>query len=789
MTNIKEQLRLADEDYLIGLSNKGTVKRAGKDLENETPTVVWTETEAQVALKEETCVIRSPLGDSSCSCPSRSICRHIVTAILWLKRETGADADAGSDAGGDEAKSRGTAGSEVKSGGAKSCEAAGSDAGGDEAKSRGTAGSDAGAGGAKSHEVEVSEVNSSLAKEAGPIPVSGAGPEPFPEMLQVPPARLQRACGSQRFRRFLAHLRAGETAAVKETSIVTVTLPWEGAVVKLLVPLEHSSCSCHSRELCPHKAQALLAYQLKKGQISLAELEGFLESEVSFDLEAVRTAAAAVRESVVGQFANGLARQSREVEESLERLAVLCHRAGLAQMENRLREAATEYRQYFERSAAFRVGELAKRLLFLYDRVDRLEKAGSQETVRRLAGNFRDRYEPVGRLRLMGIGVRFFVGKSGYEGETWYFFEMKKRKWYTWTDARPTFYEGVKKRPAATENAPAPWNLGCSRQQLSELEFELSGAKAASGGRLSASQETRGETVGQRDLQAAAFLEIVAWDYEKLLRELFGPGSMHGRGERLVLAGAVRWNEPAFDRVSQRFSWQLFDEKDRELLISVKYTKQERLTIQLLERLEKRLWNRGCETLICFGALYLENGRMCLYPIELFPQAARPAANEAPKPSETPGPEKTVRLSANGTPKPSETPGPKAGNAAAVPAADKISRKQADLSAVQALSRYVDETFGLLTDLFTGGLLSGSDERGTALRQLCEVGERLGLHQAAEELRQIEGYLQQKRHCMEFSPEPMVEAIARLWRYLTACREKLSYDKTVLVMDLTDGNV
>ena len=101
----------------------------------------------------------------------------------------------------------------------------------------------------------------------------------------------------------------------------------------------------------------------------------------------------------------------------------------------------------------------------------------------------------------------------------------------------------------------------------------------------------------------------------------------------------------------------------------------------------------------------------------------------------------------------------------------------------------MDETFGLLTDLFTGGLLSGSDERGTALRQLCEEGERLGLHQAAEELRQIEGYLQQKRHCMEFSPEPMVEAIARLWRYLTACREKLSYDKTVIVVDLTEGNV
>ena len=119
-----------------------------------------------------------------------------------------------------------------------------------------------------------------------------------------------------------------------ETSIVTVVLPGEQTVVKLLEPLSHSTCSCHSRELCPHKAQALLAYQLKKGRVSLKELEALLEEEASFDLEEVRTAADAVCEAVEGQLATGLARQSKDVEESLERLAVLCRQAGLAQLEN-----------------------------------------------------------------------------------------------------------------------------------------------------------------------------------------------------------------------------------------------------------------------------------------------------------------------------------------------------------------------------------------------------------------------------------------------------------------------
>lgn len=730
MASVKEQLRLADEEYLIGLSNKGIVKRAGKDLEKESPTVVWTETEAQVALKEETCVIRTPLGDSSCSCPSRSICRHVVTAILWLKRVMEA-----------------------------------------ETKSSGASGGEAGSGEGKDREAEAGEIEAGEAEHGKAEDNKAEKAASFAELLKVPLPRLQRACGSQRFRRFLSHWKAGEEASVRETSIVTVTLPWEEAVVKLLIPLEHSACSCHSRELCPHKAQALLAYQLKKGRISLAELEGLLEREASFDLALVRAASAAVRKEVAGQFANGFARQSQEVKESLERLAVLCHQAGLAQMENRLREAAAGYRQYFDRSAAFRAGELTERLLFLYDRADRLEKAESQETLRRLAGSFRDRYEPVGRLRLMGVGVRSFAGKSGYEGETWYFLETIQRKWYTWTDARPTFYEGVKTRPAVTESAPAPWNLGGSRRQLLELEFELNGAKAAAGGRLSASQETRGEAVGQRDLRAAAFLESVVWDYRKLLCESFEPGSVRGRGERLVLAGAVRWEEPEFDRVAQRFSWRLFDWQDRELIISVKYTKQERLTIQLLERLEKRLWNRGCEALICFGSLYLENGRLCLYPIELFPQAARPAGEQIEKRAE--------RENAGGSESEEDC-----GKEQAAIDKGELLRKQADLSALQTLSRYMNETFGLLTDLFTGGLLSGSEETEKALLRQSEDGERLGLHRAAGELKKIGGYLQEKRHCMEFSPEPTVFAVMRLWRYLTACKEKLSYDEAAVGMDM-----
>ena len=51
MEELKALIQQVDDDYLIGLSNKGTLKRALKDLEQETPSLTWEEGAARVALK------------------------------------------------------------------------------------------------------------------------------------------------------------------------------------------------------------------------------------------------------------------------------------------------------------------------------------------------------------------------------------------------------------------------------------------------------------------------------------------------------------------------------------------------------------------------------------------------------------------------------------------------------------------------------------------------------------------------------------------------------------------
>lgn len=87
MEKLKNALAVADDEYLTGLSNKGTVKRAYKDLETAGITANYIDDSAYVTVDNAQCVILTPIAESSCTCPSRSICRHIVTAILWLKKE------------------------------------------------------------------------------------------------------------------------------------------------------------------------------------------------------------------------------------------------------------------------------------------------------------------------------------------------------------------------------------------------------------------------------------------------------------------------------------------------------------------------------------------------------------------------------------------------------------------------------------------------------------------------------------------------------------------------------
>ncbi len=536
--SLKKALAEADEAYLAGLSNKGTVNRGKKDLQGLSPALTVQGEEAQVALGGETCTLRAPLGDSACTCPARGICRHLISAILWAKDQLGEAAS----------------------------------------------------------------------QEAAP-------PPDFTPLLEYPLEPLKRAMSGRRFGQLLARLQGEGLPPVEEGSIVTVQLPWEPAAVKLLVPVEHSTCTCHSRELCAHKAQAILCYQLFKGKLSLKALLAQEDEEGGWEPEALRGVAEAVCAGAAAQLQTGVSRMPASVCDSLERLAALCHNARLPELEKDLRAAASVYRRYFARSAAYHDADLLALLAAIYRRAEKLQTAPENQ-LSQLAGTFREDYLPCPSLRLSLLGEREFHANSGFEGHIYYFWERTQRQFYTYTVARPTIYDSPRRgRPGQYQ--AAPWQLEGTMAHLYGQELELRGGRAARGRRLSSSGQSRAVLLGPLSPWDALPQERQYQDFSLLFRDL-RPALPDGpEADRVALLLPRECDPPDFDRVQQAFRLTLRDVRGRSLRLEVKYRKEEERVVDTLERFAESLKQTGGRPAF-LGICYLEGEELKLYPIEIY---------------------------------------------------------------------------------------------------------------------------------------------------------------------------
>lgn len=530
-------LAAADENYLIGLCNKGTVNRAKKDL------AALAEPEAQpdgagvtVRLGDAACFITAPLGESRCSCPSSAICRHRIAAILWLKGRL----DTGPAA-------------------------------------------------------------------APPPP----GPD-FQELRAYPPEKLARQLGAKRLSAALFRHQSGGGPEITQTTVVTVDMPWLPASVRLLEPLEHSTCTCHSKAFCPHKAEALLYWQLREGIADPSLLHTAQPAGNALDLEAAQGVCRAVREALAAQLAAGLSRMPPVVCETVERMAALCHTAGLPELERALRGLHGEYAAYFARSATYRDAALLQRLSAAFRLAGALEAADG-DTAPSLAGTFRDEYLPVGGLKLYLLGMRAFSGRNGYAGTIYYFWERYAHQFYTFSHVRPTFYEKeARRRPAAA----VPWGLPCPLHQAWNHSLDLTNAKATRTGSLSATEQCQATLLDLRDPGCVYPEERVCTNFALLLERHSTPHIPER--ERLAVVRPHCCQPQPYDTVQQRSTLRLLDGAGRDLWVEVRYQKEEAKVVDLLERLAGSLKEDPLLRPVFFGIVYREGERLKLYPIEFF---------------------------------------------------------------------------------------------------------------------------------------------------------------------------
>lgn len=537
---LRAALSGADEGYLVGLCNRGTVNRARKDLAGLSPAAHEAEDCVQVDLGDVRCTVRAPLGDSTCTCPSPAMCRHRIAAILWLQEQL---------------------------------------------------------------------------RGAAPEQREQAPPPDLSPLLEVPVDQLRRAMGAKPFHALVFRLGRDGLPPIAEGSTVQVELPWEGQTVKLLLPLEHATCTCRSRELCRHKAAALLCYQLHKGRHRLEELAGQPQSPGSrFDAAQVSAAAQAVRELAAQLLDTGLSRLSPASPDSAQRLAALCHTAQFPRLESGLRALSSLLERALARSAAFRTEDL---LLCLADLDHRARQMGQEGAdLLTLAGTFRETYDACPKLSLALLGERRFHADSGYAGTIYYLWELERRQWYTYTVARPTFYDGKPRRPAARD--PAPWGLDCLMDQLYGLTISLERGRATRDRRLSASEESFA-AVGAPIQPWQALPPELCWDDFSQLARALEPHLLEGAEvDRVALVRPASCVPRQFDRTAQRFRLDLADEAGRTLPLEVRYRAEEEALVAMLERLAERLEEKPEQVPAFLGLFRLTGEGLSLYPIEIY---------------------------------------------------------------------------------------------------------------------------------------------------------------------------
>lgn len=579
MTDWKKELAEIDDEYLTGLTNKGIMKRAYKDKETASVKITETAEEAVLQVDNETVTLCIPLGQSKCTCPSRSICRHIILGILVLKESVCSDnhTSIGTqfiDAPEDNAVTESSDSLPPKQNGIIDLS--------DETLSE------------QHNTVELFD-SSSIQERL------------WNEILSYPEKNLSKVMGTRHLTSFLDKAGKNLCPEIEESSVFTIQLPGQDTTVKLLSPLEYSSCTCHKKDLCIHKAEAILWCKLKAGRLSLKDLDESRKKEISVDPEQVKNAASQMKDYLEELMATGLSRVSPDVTDSLERFAIISHNAGLADLERAFRTLGTLYQSYLSRQASFLTADLMKKLAKLYSRVNIFLETEDAACLAKEAGTFHADYLPAGNLNLAGITMEHFEDAAGYEGETVYFLETDSNRWYTYTTARPVFYD-QRKKWGKPQKAEAPWGLTCSLENLIMLQIHLDNAKCDERRRLSSSKETKGEITGnfQPDPEG-----IPGWYYEdfgKLFSERITEQNV--RGQDLVLIQPAFCERAVFSKTDQTLSMTLYDRKKREIILELAYSKEEAKNIRYLERI------REDEPPCFIGKIYLRDGRIRLIPVD-----------------------------------------------------------------------------------------------------------------------------------------------------------------------------
>lgn len=694
MSVLFDTIKAIDDDYLIGLSNKGTVKRAYKDMEGMSTEPVMTDEEISCDFDGLKCKTIMPLSDSTCSCPQIGICRHIVTLVLLAKKKLEAEADDNGDSeNGGSADSREDA--SRKSDDCTKEEVCGKNDCDRKTENRETSGSN--------------NAEPEKTINLGELALKEAAEFPLEEILKKMTLKNLSSCIERIENNVLPKITKGQ--------IITVEDVTDESVVKLIHPLSASGCSCHKQGLCPHKLKALLFVKYSEKMTELSEIKNYLSesSEQNFDLEQIEKTEKRIKNVLIELINTGLARLSPGMKDRLFELALTAHNAGMANAENYLRELGNLAEKYQSKSAEISNEQLTEKTVSIY-------------LSENMKGEFRSEYSPVRDLYLVGLGARSFHSSAGYAGDSIYFIDKNTGAYYSFTNARADFYDGKSRRGGG--DVPSPWNLGMSFKGLVGGCVKIYYGKVNKAHRLSSSTETRAEMAGSLGNVKEELQKYIYEDFSELWKDYFQADSdPEAEHEKLIMIRPDRLCDMKYDITTQKLQGVMVDGCGRKIRVSLQYKKEEATAIRSLEKLAEKLEIKGGKPPVFLGIVYISEEKVMFYPIETVDEL-NDAGTEIQKPD-------NACEAETGT--------------------DSNTDDMTDMIACmeQTLS-FLKDCRLLLSDIFTSGLSVIPAYLSERLLNASENAGRQGLLKLSELLKELYGLLEQGRHGTEEKEEDTV---------------------------------
>ncbi|MDO3411421.1 hypothetical protein QWJ34_16770 [Saccharibacillus sp. CPCC 101409] len=609
---------LCTEDYLIRYANKGLYNRALKDLEKGVSVrYAFGGGEVRCLLSDGTeCVLTDSIERFDCSCPADKICKHVLIAILGYggagtgeaveaagQAETAGEERAGEAVDLEDSASPAAALREAGDAAASALPEQGAAAGAEaEAKPRkagsdkdrgldkaAARGEDAGANG-RPDEPGVETGNRPAAdgkRTRSDLPAasfsSSASEAPqldFGWLLERSLGELIAPFADARAEEAAFRLRYREELEVSTGSLLVVRMVRSGIEVAFTAAPDvgKALCAVPGAEGEMYKLEALLRYRAQRGLRDEDALAGKLTPvRASSDtLDEFRGAVSALLHT-------GLARLPRSIADRFELLAVSARSAGLPNLEREARGIRGELELFFARHVRFSAQALTGRLTRLYLMLESLERDPGPARRAQLAGRFRSKYYTVPRLDLYALGAEPWETRSAYRGITYYFYCAEDGGVYTYTQARPAYYEGADFSFARHYRQGSPWRADLTMQRASVSLLSLRSVKVSADGRLSSSAPASLALPERPPVEAADFGELLAPDFASLPagpaeRKLFG-----ARPRRLRLIRASSIEGCAYDDAAQALKLTAADTNGERLELLLPYHADWQTAIRRLE--------------------------------------------------------------------------------------------------------------------------------------------------------------------------------------------------------------